>query len=47
MLRELIKAAEEKTNGRPDDELQDKFSELPDDEEELDQEALHVPTPMW
>ena len=42
MLRELIKAAEEKTNGRPDNELQDKFSELPDDEEELHQEMLRL-----
>ena len=41
-FRELIAKAEEKTGGRPDGELQEKLSALPDDEEELQQEMLKL-----
>ena len=42
LFRELIQKAEEKTGGRPDGELQEKLSALPDDEEELQQEMLKL-----
>lgn len=41
-VKELIQKAEEKTGGRPDGELQEKLSALPDDEEELQQEMLKL-----
>ena len=42
LCRELVQKAEEKTGGRPDGELQEKFSQLPNEEEELQEEMLKL-----